>query len=99
MNLASWCRVALTIGLVTACGDDGGNNAEKKCLKLLEAVCEKMAECDDDIDVDDCIEELDDEAECGEAEKVPEDYDDCLDDIESAECSEDLESQLSSCDW
>jgi hypothetical protein len=70
---------------VMACGG-GGDSVEDKCVALLETVCDRVVDCGLSSSHDDCMEEVEQQADCGEAEKVGDSYGECVGDIEDASC-------------
>ncbi len=101
------CLVAFTV--FAACGDDDddddrgntgggdvceGHEACEACKAVLELLCEKTAECSDEITMSECLDELYNTIDCYTAVGVGNELELCLEQMGALDCDAVLAGQI-----
>lgn len=71
---------------LAACGG-GGGAAESKCNDLVDVTCNRTEECIAGVTHDQCVDAVNQQIDCGDADRVGATYDSCMDMLMSDDCN------------
>ena len=76
----------LPVAAATLGCDEDDNSPKAKCESLLEAYCDRVADCSD-ISLTSCMISVQTTVNCDDAVSITDNYSTCMSDIRSADCS------------
>ena len=78
--------ICITFGAIGGCGDDDdGGDIDQLCDEFLDALCERVEECDEEVNFNQCVEIFEPLVDCDTVDGLP-DPDQCIADLDTIDC-------------